>query len=100
MKKSFSLTASNKTPERQVDAVKHEIKKYITREQRKPVTDNVDFWDFDCKIGDSAQDALVIHVSEINKKIDAIVLENKETFYLEILAKPGRRIKKSKPLKK
>jgi hypothetical protein len=96
MKKSFNLTAPNKTPERQTDSVKHEIKKYITREQRKSVPANVDFWDFDCKIGDDVETAAVIHVSEINKKIDALAVENKETFYLEVLAKPGHRTNKKK----
>jgi hypothetical protein len=96
MKKSFNLTAPNKAPERQTDSVKHEIKKYITREQRKTVPAGVDFWDFDCKIGDDAQTAAVIHVSEINKKIDALSLENKESFYLEVLAKPGHRTNKKK----
>ena len=82
MKKNFNLTAPNKTPARQTDTVKHEIKKYITREQRKSVPADVDFWDFDCKFGDDAQSAAVIHVSEINKKIDLLVESQKETFYL------------------
>jgi hypothetical protein len=94
MKKSFNLTAPNKTPERQTDSVKHEIKKYITREQRKSVPADVDFWDFDCKIGDDAENAAVIHVSEINKKIDAMAVEKKEIFYLEVLSKPGHRTNK------
>jgi hypothetical protein len=100
MKKSFHLTATNKTPARQVDFVKHEIKKYIARERRKALPDDVQFWDFDCRIGDTAETAMVIHVSEINKKIDAIVLEKKEIFYMEILAKPGYRAsrKPSKPI--
>lgn len=91
MKKQFNLTAPNNKPERHVDSVKHEIKKYISREQRKALPEGVDFWDFDCKIGDDAETALVVHVSEINKKIDALVVDNKEKFYLEILAKPGHR---------
>ena len=94
MKKTFNLTAPNKTPDRQVDSVKHEIKKYITREQRKPVTAGIDFWDFDCKIGDDTQNAVGVHVSEINKKIDALAVEKKEAFYLEVLAKPGYRVNK------
>jgi hypothetical protein len=94
MKKSFSLTASNKTPERQVDSVKHEIKKYVTREQRKTVPAGTDFWDFDCKFGDNEETSNIIHVSEINKKIDSFVLENKEAFYLEVLAKSGHRTNK------
>ena len=100
MKKSFHLTATNKKPERQVDFVKHEIKKYIGRERRKTLPDDVQFWDFDCRMGDDASTAPVIHVSEINKKFDALVLEKKETFYMEILAKPGYRAsrKPSKPI--
>ncbi len=94
MKKNFSLTAPNKTPERQVDSVKHEIKKYIQREQRKSVPAGVDFWDFDCKIGETPEESAVIHVSEINKKIDLMVIDNKEQFFLEVMAKSGHRTKK------
>lgn len=94
MKKNFSLTAPNKKPERQTDSVKHEIKKYIARERRKALPAGADFWDFDCKFGADANSAVVIHVAEINKKIDAIVLENKTSFYIEILAKTATRTKR------
>ena len=94
MKKTFNLTSPNKKPERQLDSIKHEIKKYIARERRKPLPENVDFWDFDCKIGDSDQEPSVIHISEIDAKILTLAADNKESFYLEILAKPGRRKKK------
>jgi hypothetical protein len=94
MKKQFNLTAPNNKPERHIDAIKHEIRKYIAREQRKPVPTGVDFWDFDCKIGDTVESAVAIHVSEITKKIEQLVVENKENFYLEILAKPGHRSRK------
>jgi hypothetical protein len=93
MKKSFSLTSPNKAPARQVDAVKHEIKKYLSRERRKTVAANADFWDFDCKFGDDVSSAKTIEVGEINKAIDKIVTEEKETFYIEILAKPGIKTK-------
>lgn len=96
MKKTFSLSDPKKAPERQVDAVKHEIKKYITRERNKKVTEGVDFWDFDCKFGDQAESCTPIHISEINKVIDAQVASNKESFYIEILAKPGHRSNKTK----
>lgn len=94
MKKTFKLTDPKKAPARQVDFVKHEINKYIARERRKPVTDGVDFWDFDCKFGDGADSAQVIHLSEINKSIDEKVKLENEEFYIEIIAKPGRRVQK------
>lgn len=94
MKKTFKLTDPRKAPARQVDSVKHEISKYLARERRKPVKEGADFWDFDCRIGATEESAEVIHVSEINKSIDKIVYGNAETFYMEILAKPGYRTKK------
>ena len=94
MKKTFKLTDPKKAPARQVEYVKHEISKYIARERRKPLKDNVDFWDFDCKLGKEASEAAVIHVSEINKSIDGVVIAGAEQFYIEILAKPGYRTKK------
>ncbi len=97
MIKEFKLTDPKKAPARQVDYVKHEISKYIARERRKPLKESVDFWDFDCKIGKDEESAEVIHVSEINKSIDKIVIENAERFYIEILAKPGYRTKKPVP---
>ncbi|MBC7714523.1 MAG: hypothetical protein H7177_14350 [Rhizobacter sp.] len=93
MKKSFKLTAPNKAPARQVDSVKHEINKYIARERRKTVAKNADFWDFDCKFGDDAANAEKIELTEINKCIDKTVAEEKEAFYIEILAKPGHKTK-------
>lgn len=100
MKKKFPLKDLKLAPERQVDAVKHEIKKYITRERNKKVTEGVDFWDFDCKFGDDETAAAPIHISEVNKFIDAQVLSGKENFYIEILAKAGHRTNKPKKDKK
>ena len=57
MKKVFQLTSPNKDPERQVDSVIHEIRKYIKRERKKPLPEKIDYWDFDCRIGDDADSA-------------------------------------------
>ena len=89
MKKTFTLIATNKTPERQADAIKHEIKKYLTRERKKERPDKVDFWDFNCKIGLSENKARTVETTLINKMISKYVADEAESFYLEILAKPG-----------
>lgn len=94
MKKNFKITESKIAPARQVDAFKHEINKYIARERRKKLPEGVDFWDFDCKFGADVDSAKVIHLSEINKSIDSILTDDVVSFYLEILARPGKRIKK------
>ena len=93
MKKTFLINVKNKTPERQVDSIKNEVKKYIARERKKELPDDEDFWDFDCKIGENEEVAATIHLSEINKMISEISAINNESFYLEILARPAKRTK-------
>ncbi|SFV83842.1 FIG00920191: hypothetical protein [hydrothermal vent metagenome] len=76
------------------DAIKHELKKYIKRERNKTLPEGVDFWDFDCRFGADELTCGVIHVSEINKVISEADVEGLDTFFLEVLAKPGKRTKK------
>ena len=87
MKKTFALTHSKLNPARLVDAIKHEIKKYLARERRKPVPAGMDYWTFDCRFGASAEVADKIFTSEINKHIDAAVAQELPEFYIEILAR-------------
>jgi hypothetical protein len=94
MRKTFHLTHPKLKTARLVEAIKHEIKKYIKRERNKKLPEDVDFWDFDCKFGHTAEVAEVIHLSEINRYIDKAEEQQFESFYLEVLVKPGRRMKK------
>jgi len=80
---------------RLVEAIKHEVKKYLQRERRKPLPPEVDFWDFDCRFGADEASSEVIHVADINKAISQAEAQQLDAFYLEILAKPGYRSKKA-----
>lgn len=91
MKKTFELTHPKIKVERMVEAVKHEVKKYLKRERNKTLPEYADYWDFDCKIGASAQTADVIHVATINKQVDILAADGLTSFYLEILVKPAVR---------
>jgi hypothetical protein len=51
MKKTFQLQVEGKHPERLLEAIKHDIRKYLKRERRRDVPEGADFWDFDCKFG-------------------------------------------------
>ena len=95
MKKTFALSHPKITVPRLVDAIKHEVKKYIKRERNKPLPSGVDFWDFDCRYGANAENSEVIHLSEINTYISQAETEKLDAFYLEVLVKPGHRTKKS-----
>ncbi len=96
MKKTFKMSHPKIKVPRLVEAIKYEVKKYIKRERRKTLPPNVDFWDFDCRYGVDEASSDVIHVSAINKSISEAESKQLESFYLEILAKPGYRTKKPK----
>lgn len=96
MKKTFSLTHEKINTPRLVDAIKHEVKKYLKRERNKKLPEGVDFWDFDCKYGHTQETADIIHVTELNKSIDDAVQHDLKSFYLEIMVKAAYRT--SKPL--
>ncbi len=96
MKKTFKMTHPKLKVPRLVEAIKYEVKKYIKRERGKTLPDNADFWDFDCRFGADEASSDVIHLSAINKCISEAEAKQLESFYLEILAKPGYRSKKPK----
>lgn len=94
MKKTFALTHPKIKYPRLIEAARHDVNKYLKRERKKVLPEGADFWDFDCKFGKSPDDAKEIHLAEITKCIDKIAVQQLESFYLEILAKPGYRSKK------
>ena len=95
MKKTFSLVHPKIKVPRLVEAVKFEVKKYVKRERNKPRPEDVDFWDFDCRFGADEASSKTIHLSAIGESIDSAETQKLESFYLEILSKPGRRTKKT-----
>jgi Family of unknown function (DUF6172) len=91
LKKTFNLNIEGKHPERLLEATKHDIRKYVKRQQRVELPEGVDYWDFDCKFGTSADNAVVVHLATITSLIDAVAKDGGQAFYLEILAKNGYR---------
>ncbi|GGK69915.1 DUF6172 family protein [Amphritea balenae] len=94
MKKTFKLSHPKIQTPRLVDSIKHEVKKYIKRERNKALPKDVDFWDFDCRFGLDEESSEVIHMSDINKYISKAEADEVESFYLEVLVKPGHRTQK------
>jgi Family of unknown function (DUF6172) len=91
VKKTFQLNIEGKHRDRVLDAIKHEIRKYVKRQRRVPLPEGVDYWDFDCKFGSNAASAKVVHFATLTSLIDAVAKEGGASFYLEILAKNGYR---------
>jgi len=78
-----------------LEAVKHNIRKYVKREKRKELAEpETTYWDFDCKIGLSAETAECITYQELFKALEKIQTTGAEQVYVEILVK-----RVTKPLK-
>ncbi len=94
MKKTFDLNVPNKKRERQVESIKHEVRKYIKREKNKILPDDYDYWKFVCKFALENEEVQNIEFTEIITCIDKAYESQKDTFYLEILKEPAKREKK------
>ena len=92
MKKNFPLQIEGKNADRVLEAVKHDIRKYFKRERNRALPKEVDFWDFDCKVGLSPETAQVVKVSAVIEAVDAVAKAGAVSTYVEILSKHGVRV--------
>lgn len=92
MKKTYPLSAEGKHPDRVLEAVKHDIRKYFKRERSRPVPAGADFWDFDCKVGASADTADGVRVGAVIEAVDTAAKSGAAAVYVEILSKHGVRV--------
>ena len=91
MRKTFPLEIEGIKAPRVIEAIKNDVRKYLKRERRKSLPDDVDYWDFDCKTGSNPDAPSDTHVSALIAAIDTAAQENWPNIYIEILAKPGHR---------
>lgn len=91
MKKIFKLKNENKNPDRLLEAIKYEIKKYIKREKRKPIPEGIDFWYLKCKFGKNDEEPKDIELVDIPKCINEAAEENCDSFYMEIISTEGHK---------
>jgi hypothetical protein len=97
MKKTFPFHIENKHPDRLLDHTKHEIKKYMRRETRRPLPSGFDYWDFDCKIGPDQSSIERVHPKEINAAINTIKSQGHTSFFIELLVKAQKRMPRVTP---
>ena len=88
MKKSFKLTDEKKHTDRVLEAIKHEIRKYVKRERKKKLPDSATmYWDFECRIGAEEASAKAVVFEELIKALDGIHESGATACYIEIIAK-------------
>ena len=95
MKKTYPLNIEGKNRDRVLDAIKHDIRKYVRRQRRVPLPEGVDFWDFDCRFGLSAESAESVHFGNLTALIDAAARDGAAAFCVELHARTG--VRKARP---
>jgi hypothetical protein len=91
MKKNFSFASPDIHPDRHFEAIKNELRKYMRRENRRALPEGVDYWDFDCRFGQTDATAESIKPAEVIKSVDKAKVAGWESFYMEILVRPVTR---------
>lgn len=95
MKKVFKIQQDKIKPDRAVDAIKNELRKYIKREKKKDLPNpKTMYWDFDCKFGKSEEFAIDCDFDHIIIELSNVVLAGWEACYIEIIAKAVEKPKK------
>ena len=89
MKKTFLLTDPKKDPERVLDSIKHDIRKYIKREKRKELVDGSNFWKINAKFGQTEKSAVEIRFVDIMKNISDASTQKWDSFYIELISEAG-----------
>jgi hypothetical protein len=93
LKKIFELQAANKKPERVSDSIKNELRKYLKRERKKSLPEDAQFWEFECRFGQTSDTAERLNVSELIKALDRAYDAAWERCYIEIISKPSSKNK-------
>jgi hypothetical protein len=78
MRKTYPLRPEGKHPDRVLDAVKHDIRKYMKRERRRDLPEGAHFWDFDCRFGADQDSAQTVHPGRADRQLlDALAREGR-----------------------
>ena len=93
LKKIFELQAANKKPERVSDSIKNELRKYLKRERKKSLPEDAQFWEFECRFGQTSDTAERLNASELIKALDRAYDAAWERCYIEIISKPSSKNK-------
>lgn len=91
MKKNFPLHHPRKADARVLDAIKHEVRKYVQRERRKPLPEGFDTWIFDCRVGPAADNTTAVPLPNISAALDQVAAAGPDHVFIELRATPGLR---------
>ena len=88
MKKTFQLQHEKHHPDRVIDSIKNELRKYLKREKKKKLPNiKTMYWDFDCRFGQNQESATPMGFDDALKALDKASADKLESCYIEVMAK-------------
>jgi hypothetical protein len=92
MKKNFPLHLPGKADARVLDAIKHEIRKYVRRERNKPLPEGAARWIFACRVGADQATAEAAELKDVSAAIDQVARTGVDHIHVEVRAVPADRL--------
>lgn len=96
MKKIFPLQQKNKHPDRVLDSIKYDIRRYLKRERKKKLPEDATYWDFECRLGQNSETAQPLQASQLISALDKASESQWTQCYIEIIAQASFK-KKTEP---
>ena len=90
MKKTFPLHAPDKTDARILDAIKHDVRKYVKRERNKTPPEGFGGWSFTCRVGKDEASAQATPLKDVSAAIDSVAQAGAPAAFVEVHAVPAR----------
>jgi hypothetical protein len=88
MRKTFPLTAPNKDAARVRDKIRQELNKFSRSQHKKRPPEGYNRWNFECKIGPSAEAAAPRAFKDLGAAVEQLGLAGATEVYIEIVARP------------
>jgi hypothetical protein len=89
MKKLFPLHHPRKADGRVLDAIKHDVRKYVQRELNKASPGGARRRTFSCRVGASETDARETPLKNISAAIDRVAQEGADVVFIAIKPTPA-----------
>lgn len=89
MKKLFPLHHPRKADGRVLDAIKHEVRKYVQRELNKAHPDGAPRRTFSCRVGASEANTQETTLKGISAAIDRVAQEGADVVFIAIKSTPA-----------
>ena len=84
MNKLFPLHHPRKADARVLDAIKHEVRKYVVRERRKPLPEDATGRTFTCRVGADEASAAPCDLPGISAALDAFAATGADAVFVAI----------------